>query len=85
MKIHVFYYRWPRIMEGLTHVEYDARALNELPAGLPEGTFIWCWAAWFIKKESNIGGTTFKPMPVYRPSEEKAVPKPIRLLKLVVT
>lgn len=86
---HVFYYRWPRIKEGLVHEEQPALFPDTVKA--PKNAYIYFDDRWFLR-----GSQTYDPQhrgyfgvgdraTTSFELKEHQVPKDIRLLKLLLT
>lgn len=81
---HVFFYKWPRIKEGLVHQEVDLGPYAVEAEKLPAGSYIYSQGKWFTVFHLDMKNTyRIAPRQV---GEQLAcqVPKEIRTLALIL-
>jgi hypothetical protein len=75
---HIFWYRWPRIQEGLEHT---TKEVGPMMPNVPEGAYAYYRGVWYVKARTSLKGErTFAVRIV-----PEHVPKEIRTLALIVT
>ncbi len=77
MKAHVFHYKWPRIKEGLVHVEESvihSWAINSIR--MPTGAFLYIEERWHTMLRAKASWSLV---------DDYKVPKEIRAMALLLT
>lgn len=77
MSVLVLYYRWPRIKEGLTHIEHAASPWHLATIPAPAGAWMFAYGKWH--RRSHTKGADWLLCDV------EQVPKEIRAAALLLT
>lgn len=85
MKAHVFYYRWPRLKEGLTHEAIDDISAHGIAQDLPLDSFIYYHGKWYLRHRTSNPHVKWASAVVHDRVSEGSVPKEIRTHLLLLT